>query len=296
MTEVTTIGEVPWTRDDLRESLDDFETLYERRPIRDNSGGMKAPHMFAVWFMTRALAPRTIVESGIWKGQSTWLLENSCPGASIISIDLNLSAREYVSRRVTYSDRDFSEHNWSGITPDDALVFFDDHQNAYTRLQQCWWFGFRHVIFEDNYPPSQGDCYSLKKAFSGAGFQPELGDRTQVGVRPSQRLRTKIAALCGLTRTPRTPQDSRLRVPPNHHDAHFLRERLQTYYEFPPVFQMDKTRWGDRWDQERYPTPAPLLQLSETDAHRAFREEAVFYTWICYARLKNSANALGEID
>ena len=54
----------------------------------------------------------------------------------------------------------------------DHWCFFDDHQNAYKRLQQCKWFGFRHVVFEDNYPSGQGDSYSLKQAFANAGFDP----------------------------------------------------------------------------------------------------------------------------
>lgn len=132
---------------------------------------MMAPHMLAVWFIAKWLSPDIIVESGIWKGQSTWLLEKACPNAKIISIDINLSNREYISNRAIYSDKDFSKHDRSNIT-DKSLVFFDDHQNEYKRLQQCKWFGFKHIIFEDNYPTNQGDCYSLKKAFANAGFEP----------------------------------------------------------------------------------------------------------------------------
>jgi hypothetical protein len=234
MSEIKTIGDVPWSRDDIRASLDEFEALYDKRPIRDNTGGMKAPHMFAVWFMARKLAPETIVESGIWRGQSTWLLEQACPDARIISIDLDLSLRQYISDRAQYSDVDFSAHDWTGIDPDKTLVFFDDHQNAYTRVQQCWWFGFRHVIFEDNYPPSQGDCYSCKKAFSGAGFQPAPGDTPRRKARLTDRIRYKIASVCGVTWIQMIPQYSRVTIPPNQHDAKYLAAHLQTYYEFPP--------------------------------------------------------------
>jgi len=93
-----------------------------------------------------------------------------------------------------------------------------------------------------------------------------------------------------------TPQYSRVRILPNRHDAKFLANHLQIYYEFPPIFQTDTTRWGDPWNQETYPTPSPLLQDTEANAYRVFHDEAVFYTWICYARLKASANKAMDGD
>ena len=136
------IGNPPWSRDETIASLDEFSALYAKRPISDNQGGMQAPHMFAVWFMARKLQPDLIVESGIWKGQSTWLLEQACPAAKLISIDLHLGYREYISGTVTYSDRDFCEQDWSSLPiTDRSLVFFDDHQNAYalsTAMPLVW--------------------------------------------------------------------------------------------------------------------------------------------------------------
>ena len=117
-----TIGRQPWTKAEILEDIDEFTPIYGDRPIRDNYGGMKAPHMFAVWFTARKLEPDLIVESGIWKGQSTWLLEEACPQAKLISIDLNLDTRQYVSDKAVYYDRDFSEQDWSEVT-DRSLVF-----------------------------------------------------------------------------------------------------------------------------------------------------------------------------
>jgi len=138
MSDVQKIGNPPWSRSEILDSIDEFSEIYSNRPIIDNEGGMKAPHMFALWFMAKNLSPDLIIESGIWKGQSTWLLETACPEAKIVSIDINLKFRTYISKskNVTYSNKDFSEHDWSNIS-DRSLVFFDDHQNAYKRLQQC---------------------------------------------------------------------------------------------------------------------------------------------------------------
>ena len=72
------IGAPPWSRSEILDHIDEFAALYADRPVKENRGGMKAPHLFALWFIARKLAPDLIVESGVWKGQSTWLLENAC--------------------------------------------------------------------------------------------------------------------------------------------------------------------------------------------------------------------------
>ncbi|GHA21355.1 hypothetical protein GCM10008090_34080 [Arenicella chitinivorans] len=286
MQNITNIGVPPWTRSEIISHLDEFEAIYAERPIKDNQGGMKAPHMFAVWFMAKQLSPDIIVESGIWKGQSTWLLETACPDAKLFSIDLNLGYRQYISDRAIYLDKDFAEQDWSGIS-DRSLVFFDDHQNAYKRLQQCNWFGFKHIIFEDNYPVTQGDCYSLKKAFSNAGFEHVYSaSRTLGNSIVAKAARRVVARLAGLNPIALTPQYETEKIPPNDVDSRMLKKNLDVYYEFPPVFRTSKTRWGDEWDDMTYPTPKPLIEQSGELSHKLFLDEAVFYTWICYAKLK----------
>ena len=277
MSHLATIGQPPWTHQEVLDGLDAFAEVYANRPIGDNRGGMRAPHLFALWFMARKLSPDLIVESGVWRGQSTWLLETACPQAKLICIDLDLSNREYVSKNAIYDDRDFSEQDWSMIT-DRSLAFFDDHQNAYKRLQQCRWFGFKHAIFEDNYPATHGDCYSLKKAFAHAGFAS-----TRIG--QSTFLRRLVRQI-GLALLFLSPQYEVSRIYPNEVDARVLRKNLEVYAEFPPVFKPEKTRWGDDWDEQEYPTPLPLLGRPEKPSHQLFLDEAMWYTWICYAKLK----------
>lgn len=285
MQNIMSLGTPPWTRSEMLECLDEFASIYADRPIKDNKGGMRAPHMFAVWFMAKRLDPDLIVESGIWKGQSTWLLENACPNAKLISIDLKLDHRAYISPRANYSDTDFAEQDWTEVT-DRSLAFFDDHQNAYKRLQQCNWFGFKHIIFEDNYPASRGDCYSLKKAFSHAGFTPAHSRHKSSALAFPAKLLRKLAELAGISPDHLMPQHETVNIRPNAADSAMLQKRLEVYFEFPPVFRAGNTRWGDAWDEASYPTAEPLLETATQPTHRVFLDEAMFYTWICYARLK----------
>jgi hypothetical protein len=155
------IGNIPWSMDNIIKSLDDFVELYKQRPLINNRGGMGAPHCFATYFIMKHLDKPYIIESGVWKGQSTWLIEKTCPEAKLLCIDPNLYYRKYISEKANYTTTDWEELDIKN--PEKTLCFFDDHQNAFKRIQNAVERGFKHLIFEDNYPLGQGDCISLKQ-------------------------------------------------------------------------------------------------------------------------------------
>lgn len=66
--------EVDWTREHLLESLAVFVALYETRPITNNVHGMQFDHSFGLWFIASWLQPELVIESGAYKGHSTWVL------------------------------------------------------------------------------------------------------------------------------------------------------------------------------------------------------------------------------
>jgi hypothetical protein len=268
MAGLTRIGEAPWTREHMLGRLDEFASLYERRPIRNNEGGMRAPHLFAFWFALTALRPKVVIESGVWRGQGTWLIEQAVPAARIISIDMDFSNLLFRSQRAEYSGVDFAAADWSGLPKAETLVFFDDHMNAVQRVKDAHRCGFRHLMFEDNYfPPERGDCYSLKMAFAHAGYRPPRSFRALAG-----RL------------FKRGGQDPAVR--PNAHDDADLRKLVEVYEELPPVAKAATTRWGDPWEESRYPTAEPLLRSIEKRSQQIYFDEAQSYTWMAYVRLK----------
>jgi len=240
MQEIMEIGNVSWAHQEIIECIPEFLDLYRHRPIKDNHGGMKSPHMFATWFMLKKINPLNVIESGVLKGQGTWLIQKALPNANVFSIDIDLSNRAYISDRAKYFDKDFFEVDWSFIPEKEKTVlFFDDHQDSLQRIKEGKKIGFKKYIFEDNYPIKQGDFYTLKRVF-------------QI----------------------------------NTDDAMYLKKELNTYYEFPPVFVREKTRWGDKWEEPEYPTSVPLFKTIEDESLRLFYEEAQSYTWICYADIK----------
>ena len=276
MSNVITIGRVPWSKRDMIERLEEFASLYDQRPITHNIGGMMSPHMFFIWFALQELKPKAIIESGVFLGQGTWLFEQACPNAELYCIDMNLEQIQYQSERAIYFDRDFSTIDWNHLPKEDTVLFFDDHQNAYERLKTAKWFGFKHVIFDDNYPPPVGDCYTLKQAFKHSGFK-------FTPLHPPSfkaRVRQEIERLLGI------PRDSYDLIPPNDVDAEYLRENLEVYYEFPPPFKTERTKWNDTWDDEKYPTPEPLLTTLEERYQQIFWDDAIYYVWMCYVKFK----------
>lgn len=187
--------------------IDEFEELYNKRPIIDNSGGTNSSHLFPTFVYCKEKKPKLIIESGIWKGQGTWLFEKAS-NAKIISFDINLNNLQYRSDRATYLQQDIMTSNIDDYIkdyhPDDILIFLDDHQDFNKRLGFFLDKGIKHIIYEDNYPPEHGDCLSVKKIISG--------DR-QI----EESNREKII------------------------------DCIEHYEESPPLFDSEKNRFGESW-------------------------------------------------
>ncbi|GMH14264.1 hypothetical protein Nepgr_016105 [Nepenthes gracilis] len=171
---------VEWTSKDLLRALEEFVPIYETRPIKNNLYGMGFDHSFGLWFIARWLKPDLMIESGAFKGHSTWVLRQAMPETRIISLTPRhpekylIKGPAYVDENCTYfagkDFLDFGSVNWRSVMKKHeitdlgrVLVFFDDHQNELKRLKQALKAGFKHVIFEDNYDTGTGDHYSLRQ-------------------------------------------------------------------------------------------------------------------------------------
>jgi len=243
-----------WHNKDLIPYIDEFNELYSNRPIKDNHGGMMSSHMFLAWFMVKDIKPQYLIESGIFKGQGTWFLEKASPETQMICIDPALSQRQYISTKAKYQTQDFLQTNWSYLPKDSTLIFFDDHQDFVPRLSHAHSFGFTKLIYEDNYPSQQGDCYSPKKIISNKDYVIDQGG--------DRKWHKKVTR-----------------------DLEYFQKHVTLYQEMPPLFRSEYTRWGDRWDDVNYPTPAPLLELKEKETYPVFFEEKTDYTWMCYMEI-----------
>jgi hypothetical protein len=158
---VKTPAEWNLERDALLAALRDFAAIMKHRPF-DNEQGLRGVSAFALYWFVRRTAPSVVFESGVWRGFSTWLIEQTAPHAEIHCFDplfmlqhlipRRKLGKTYRSRRAQYSTQDFSCAPIRELAAgrSDALAFFDDHQNKLPRLLQCKAAGIKHIVFDDN--------------------------------------------------------------------------------------------------------------------------------------------------
>jgi hypothetical protein len=263
---LTRFGDVPWTKQQMLEKLPEFSRIYANRPIKENDGGMRSPHLFALWFTLDFLKPTSVLESGVWRGQGTWFIEQACPTTKVYCLDINWRNLVYRSKTAIYLTGDLTKHEWDRVDKERTVVFLDDHMNALERCLTLRRLGFKHLMFEDNYFPTEtADFYTMKLAFANKGYKAPNNLRYYAGL------------LRG-TRSDRT-------VVPNDRDSKVLKDICETYQEYPPIFKIPTTRWGSAWD-ESLPTEEPLLSKVSEDYQQLFLDEAKWYTWICYVKLR----------
>ncbi|KAH7420925.1 hypothetical protein KP509_13G030500 [Ceratopteris richardii] len=153
---------VPWTHADLVQGLQEFVPIYKTRPIKNNRFGMGFDHSFGLWFIARWIQPDLLIESGAFKGHSTWVLRQAMPTKPIISITPR-HPEKYLQKGPAYVDSnckylagknfvDFGNVNWNDLMDEfgikdrsKVLVFFDDHQNEMRRCVQIADFSKRYM-------------------------------------------------------------------------------------------------------------------------------------------------------
>lgn len=127
-----------------------FLELIRACPVRQKRGGNGFNGALQVYAVVRALRPTLIVESGVFRGLTTWLMRQAAPVATILCFDPNLGNLHYRDREARYSTRDWSEADLTGFDLSDALAFFDDHISQARRILEASDRGFRRVLFDDN--------------------------------------------------------------------------------------------------------------------------------------------------
>lgn len=260
-----------FTTEEMRESIPRFLDVWQHRPIRNNQHGMGINHSWALWYLLDRLQPAVVLESGVWRGHSTWVIEQAAPGAQIYSFDVDLSNRRYVSARAEYFEHDLEQMDWSGIDTAHAVAFIDDHQDAYRRLEALSWLGFHHLVFEDNHPVGWGDFYTLKNMQAGAGY-PAAGPPEDLRGRARVKVRDFLVER-NLLKGRQRP------VAPNKYHWANAEARMARYIEMPALKLGPTYYRGPRYEDlgER---PTELV------ADKPLPGEDLIYNWLTYVELR----------
>ncbi len=132
--------------------VDEFRTVFLDSPVTMNVYGANFPSGVNLFLMARCLAPGLIVESGVYKGQSSYILASACRRAEVHAFDVNLKELSHRTPGVTYHEYDWMNAQIKCDPSSVGLCFFDDHQNQALRIIQAHERGFKHVIVDDSWP------------------------------------------------------------------------------------------------------------------------------------------------
>ncbi|MQM02902.1 hypothetical protein Taro_035670 [Colocasia esculenta] len=314
---------VEWTRKDLLRGLEEFVPIYEARPIKNNKFGMGFDHSFGLWFTTRWLKPELMIESGAFKGHSTWVLRQAIPDTRIISLTPR-HPEKYLNKGPAYVDGnctyfagkdfiDFGSVDWRAIMQKHGvsdlsrvLVFFDDHQNELKRLKQALKAGFQHLVFEDNYDTGTGDHYSLRQIcdqfYIRGGGHSCFTDSDEARIRMTRKKFWEKAVdmeeLCGEGETwwgvrgemrdDFNHSNKAISYSEHFQNSRFVESVLDVYWELPPTAGPSLTH-QTRYDPAR--TPDPIVEDGRYDLFQRLGlsrlETSVFngYTQMVYLKI-----------
>ncbi|RLN23762.1 hypothetical protein C2845_PM07G10370 [Panicum miliaceum] len=324
---------VEWTYKDLLNGLEEFVPIYETRPIKNNMYGMGFDHSFGLWFMARWLKPDLMIESGAFKGHSTWVLRQAMPNTRIISLSPRHPGK-YIKKGPAYVDGnctylagkdfvDFGSVDWEkllrnhGVSdPSKVLVFFDDHQSELKRLKQALKAGFRHLIFEDNYDTGTGDHYSLRQIcdqfYVRGGGHSCFWDSDEARFRSKRKKlwekAVEIDDLCGkddawwgvrgYMRDNFNHSNKVISYKEHFQNSRLVESVLDLYWELPPVAGPSLTH------QTRYDPARAADPIIEDGRYGLFRrtglqrlDASVFngYTQMAYVEISGSTSNIDDV-
>ncbi len=162
---VRDLGGLLFQEEEQEDRLQHFvETTWQRRPFAQNPGGMSLEACFFLHEILALIAPQTVIESGVWHGMTTYIIDSITKVKNIHCFDpvvTNMDFIYYQSPKARYYSLDWASSIFSQIPADNCLAIFDDHQDHMERLCLSFLRGIRYVVLENNYAFGGGEHKSL---------------------------------------------------------------------------------------------------------------------------------------
>lgn len=130
-----------------------FSKQLKSCPVKQQAGGGGHNMGMLVWSMIKCVEPREIIESGVFRGFTTWVLRSAAPSTDIHSFDVSFDELQWRDGQTQYHQSD-----WATVVPESLtggvrkLAFFDDHQSQWRRIREAASRGVEFVVFDDSYP------------------------------------------------------------------------------------------------------------------------------------------------
>lgn len=121
-------------------------------PVEQTRGGGGVNAALLLWSMARLIDPAVIVESGVFRGFTSWVLREASPGAEQYAFDITFAELKHRVQGVHYVEQDWISMNVRAPEDRPGLVYFDDHVDQWRRIREAVERGFRYLIFDDSLP------------------------------------------------------------------------------------------------------------------------------------------------
>ena len=285
----------------LKKQFKSFLKIYNLRPIKDNSSGMRIDHCFAVYCLLKKIKPKNVIESGIWRGQTTWLIKKTLKDVNVFSIDIDLSNRKIIYEDVKYLDIDISKSNWKKLDKNATLIIFDDHVCFSKRINFLLKNNFKHIIFDDNLPNGFSPYYTpkiifekkilIKKRFVKYTNLKRFFEFLIKFYLLGNKKKLKIKFQKNFLKITYPPQiNSKL----NKNFQQFI-EKVENYFEFPPIIKFNLKKrfkkliqhFGEKIYDQDYNVKRPISNLKQLKVDKSlYSEFNQQYANICYIKLK----------
>ena len=149
---LASFGEIDVANLPTAADVDAFRSILARCPVRQTEGGSGFATAMLLWTLVKMLKPACIVESGVFRGFSSWVLAHAAHTARQFAFDVSFSQLRYRTEGVQYYEHDWMEHEFELSSSELGLAFFDDHVDQWLRIRQAAQRGFRYCLFDDNLP------------------------------------------------------------------------------------------------------------------------------------------------
>ncbi|HKH33723.1 MAG TPA: hypothetical protein VKA80_06105 [Beijerinckiaceae bacterium] len=134
----------------LEAMVGEFMALIGSSPVRQRHGGNGFNGALQIYAVARALDPPIIIESGVFRGFTTWILRQACPRARIFCFDPAPPRSRWRDPRATYGPGDWSGFDFSGVDLSNALALFDDHISQERRVLEAGSRAITRLLFDDD--------------------------------------------------------------------------------------------------------------------------------------------------
>ena len=130
--------------------IEEYERVFRAWTHKDLEGGFGFNNGLFLFTFVRTVDPEVIIESGCWRGFTTYLLHHASSATTRLHcFDINLRQLSFVSSKAQYIEDDISKHPLD-IRGRRTIAFFDDHVSHLERLKLSDAYGIPFMVFDDD--------------------------------------------------------------------------------------------------------------------------------------------------